>query len=260
MAVYCCQGPDEVTPFIPEQLPGPAPEAVVNVESIHQLQPGGLVFTWAAGSSLMLGIAGLESQYGTLVAGTIRFNICHTTSTDTNLLYPAAVEAPPAAAALAPPPASASNGSPPVAAPSSSSSGGGGGSSSSQKSSSTGMVAGIAGGIAAAMAVAAGLGIFVLRRKRRRWQQLKDQRLLEAEAAAKAEADSGKEHDGHSTPRNSSGASAAGRHAQFAAAGMPIGGAWKGRAANGPLMEVVVPGAAGRQLCGATPSGAGQRV
>lgn len=40
MAVYCCQGPDEVTPFIPEEMPSPAPEAVVNVESIHQLQPG----------------------------------------------------------------------------------------------------------------------------------------------------------------------------------------------------------------------------
>lgn len=42
MAVYCCQGPDEVTPFIPEQPPSPAPETVVGVESIHQLQPGGL--------------------------------------------------------------------------------------------------------------------------------------------------------------------------------------------------------------------------
>lgn len=166
--------------------------------------------------------------------------------------FSAAMETGPGTTApsLTPPPPSSGNGSAPVAAPASS-----------QKSSSTGMVAGIAGGVAAAVAVAAALGFFMLRRKRRHQQQIKDRRLLEAaqsEAAAKAEADSGKDQDGHSTPGNGSGTAGGGRHAHFAAAELPIGAAWKGAAANGngdALMEVVVPGARGRHLWGAPPSG-----
>lgn len=100
-----------------------------------------------------------------------------------------------------------------------------------------GMVAGIAGGLAAAAILALG-GFFVLRRKRRQRQQeaQSKKRLLTAVAAAAEHngSDNGSKSSKSATPRSGNGAGVG---------GVLLGSAYKGPGGGGgQLMEVLVPG------------------